>query len=588
MARATARGWALGALALATALGAACARLPGRRGTPAPAPRADSARAAADTARRDTAVAAAPRDSAARADSARAADSVRADSATRGRPRRANADPSSRCGEVTFNEPLVYPTSRFQRISDGQGRYITFFGGGVFARCEAVGSTLRADSAESYEALGQVILVGNVVYEEPRRARVTSSRLTYYTNEERLLAEGNVIVTLPSGSTMFGPSVEYLRAVTRVRPASRLTATGRPTLQVVGGAARGTAAARAPDTSVTSIIANTIVNEADSIVFASGLVQIERTDVLANSDSATFDQGTEVARLLRNATIRGKRQRPFTLSGARIDLFARERQLTRVVARDSARIVSEDINLRSDTVDLRLTAGELERAFAWGPSRAIATSPERDVVADSIAAVLPGQRVRELWAVRRAVARSVPDSTRVVSRERDLLRGDTIHAQFDTLAAARDTTRTPPVRRIRAVGNASSLYQVASNRGRTAPPAINYVRGRTITVDFDSGQVETVTVVDSATGVYLEPADSSADSTRVDSIAVPTIVPARPGAPAPGIPAPGMPAPGIPAPTSPTPPAAPAPGTPAPARPPVAPNSTPFLHAQPDPTVDGR
>ena len=582
MPRPAARAWALGALALVTAVAGACSRLPGRRGGGTPAPR-DSARVATDTARPAPAVPTPARDSAVRADSGRAADSVRADSAradsVAGRPRRAAVDPSARCGEVRYNDPQQYPTSRLQRLSDGQGKYITFFGGGVFARCVAVGSTLRADSAESYESLGQIILVGNVVYEEPRRARLTSMRLTYYTNEERLLAEGSVVMTLPSGSTMMGPSVEYLRAVTRVRPASKLTAIGRPTLEVVGGAARGTAAARAPDTSVTTIVANTIVNEADSIVYATGQVQIERTDVQANSDSATFDQGTEVARLLRNATIRGKRDRPFTLSGARIDLYAREKQLTRVVSRDSARIVSEDINLRSDTVDLRLVEGKLERAFAWGPSRAVATSPERDVIADSIAAVLPGQRVRELWAVRRAVASSIPDSAKLVSKERDLLRGDTIHAQFDTLAAARDTTKTPPVRRIRAVGNASSLFQVASNKGRTATPAINYVRGRKITVDFDSGQVETVTVTDSAAGAYLEPADSTRDSTRVDSIAVPTNVPARPGAPLPGRPAPVTPA--APTPAAPT-PAAPTrpPGT----TPPSA--ATPFRHEPLEPSVD--
>ncbi|GLC27221.1 hypothetical protein [Roseisolibacter agri] len=582
MPRPAARAWALGALALLTAVAGACSRLPGRRGG-TPAPR-DTAPVAVDTTRRDTTPAAAVRDSAARADSIRRADSVRTDSARAdsiaGRPRRTSVDPSSRCGEVTFNEPQVYPTSRLQRLSDGQGKYITFFGGGVFARCVAVGSTLRADSAESYESLGQIILVGNVVYDEPRRARLTSMRLTYYTNEERLMAEGSVVMTMPSGTTMMGPSVEYLRAVTRVRPASRLTAIGRPTLQVVGGAARGTAAARAPDTSVTTIVANTIVNEADSVVYASGQVQIERTDVLSNSDSATFDQGTDVARLLRRATIRGTRDRPFTLSGARIDLYARERQLTRVVSRDSARIVSEDINLRSDTVDLRLTEGRLERAFAWGPSRAIATSPDRDVTADSIAAVLPGQRVRELWAVRRAVASSIPDTAKLVSKERDLLRGDTIHAQFDTLAAKRDTTKTPPVRRIRAAGHASSLYQVASSKGRTAPPAINYVRGRTITVDFDSGQVETVTVTDSAAGAYLEPVDSTRDSTRVDSIAVPTVVPARPGAPLPGRPAPGNPAPGSPATPTPAAPTRPA-GTPPPA-------AAPFRHEPLEPSLDRR
>ncbi|MDF1505040.1 hypothetical protein PYV61_18970, partial [Roseisolibacter sp. H3M3-2] len=472
--------------------------------------------------RRDAAVRA---DTAARTDSARRADSVPADTSTPARARRAaEPDPTGRCGRnITFNTPPVYPTSRFQLLNDGAGNAVSFFGGGVFVRCPAVGSTLRADSAEYYENIGQLILIGNVVYEEPRRHRLSSFRLTYYTNEERLLAEGNVIATLPSGTTMSGPTVDYLRAVARVRPASRLTATGRPEVRAVGGADRGRrdSTSRGRDTSVTTILANVIVDEADSVVFASGQVEITRTDLVATSDSATFDQLSEVARLLRNANIRGTRGRPYTLSGARIDLFARERELTRVVARDSARVVSEDLNLRSDTVDMRLVGGEIDRAFAWGPSRAVATSPERDVVADSIAAVLPNQRVRELWAVRRAVARTVPDSTKIVSKERDLLRGDTIHAQFDTLRADGDTSRTPPVRRIRAIGNASSLFQVASQKGRTAPPSINYVRGRNITVDFDTGAVQVVTVTDSAAGVYLEPVDSTADSTRVDSIAVP-------------------------------------------------------------------
>jgi hypothetical protein len=127
---------------------------------------------------------------------------------------------------------------------------------------------------------------------------------------------------------------------------------------------------------------------------------------------------------------------------------------------------------------------------------------------------MPDQRIRELHAVRRAVARSIPDSTKIASKERDFLAGDTIVARFDTLAAARDTTKNPPVKQIVAAGNASSLYQIASSEGRTATPGINYVKGRRITVDFDSSQVQTVTVTDSATGVYLEPGDSTSDSTR--------------------------------------------------------------------------
>jgi len=77
----------------------------------------------------------------------------------------------------------------------------------------------------------------------------------------------------------------------------------------------------------------------------------------------------------------------------------------------------------------------------------------------------------------------------------------------------RDTTTNPPVREIVADGNAFSVYQIGGSGAKTNKPAINYVRGRRITVAFDSGQVNTVTVTDSATGVYLDPSDSTQDST---------------------------------------------------------------------------
>jgi len=177
--------------------------------------------------------------------------------------------------------------------------------------------------------------------------------------------------------------------------------------------------------------------------------------------------------------------------------------------------VSADLDLKSDTVDLRVRDSRVEHAYAWGPSRATAVSPERDVVADSIEAIMPDQRIHEMHAVRRALARSLPDSTKIVSKERDFLKGDTIVARFDTIAAARDTTKNPPIREIVAAGNATSFYQIAASEGRSSPPGINYVEGRIITVVFDSGQMRTVTVTDSARGVYLEPgADSTADSAR--------------------------------------------------------------------------
>lgn len=496
----------LAALTAAVAL-ASCRRGQAPRATPAPS-RPDTAPRpiAVDTgARRDTAPS--RRDTVA---------SAARDSGVRRAPtnrRREPEDPSRRCGKVNIEET---PTSRLNALQDASGKYVSYVGGNVVVHCTGVNNRLASDSAESYETQGQLILINNVSYDEPNRVRLTSNRLTYFQREERLVAEGNVNVTLPSGTTLVGPRAEYYRAVPSIRPGSRLAADGRPTLRVIGRPApRGRDSARAnaptqPDTG--TIIANLIIDENDSLVFASGQVQIIRTDVVANSDSATFDQGTEAARLLRNARIEGQRGRPFTLSGALVDLFSRDRDLSRIVSRGDAHVVSKELDLKSDTVDLRVRDNRVERAYAWGPSRATATSPQQDVVADSIEAILPEQRIRELHAVRRAIARSLPDSTKIVSNERDLLAGDTIVARFDTLAAARDTTTNPPVREIVADGHASSLYQIANGPARTAKPGVNYVKGRRITVAFDSGQVHTVTVTDSATGVYLDPSDSTADS----------------------------------------------------------------------------
>jgi hypothetical protein len=74
---------------------------------------------------------------------------------------------------------------------------------------------------------------------------------------------------------------------------------------------------------------------------------------------------------------------------------------------------------------------------------------------------------------------------------------------------------------------------MASRQGIDAPPAINYVRGRVISAVFDSAEVRTVTVIDSAGGVYLEPGVDSAATARsgrarADSAAAS----AGPGAPA--------------------------------------------------------
>ena len=107
--------------------------------------------------------------------------------------------------------------------------------------------------------------------------------------------------------------------------------------------------------------------------------------------------------------------------------------------------------------------------------------------------------------MRHAWAQSDPDSTKIRSKERDRLRGDTIDASFDSTIAPGDTTTRPQLTGLVAHGNARSFYQVAVSGAPIDKPAINYVTGRSINVAFANRTVDRVTVTEQATGVYVEP-----------------------------------------------------------------------------------
>jgi len=381
-------------------------------------------------------------------------------------------------------------------------KHTTFLSGGVVAHCIGQGNTLTADSAEYYEAEGRLYLVGNVHYTEPR-ATVTSRTMTYYQTDDHLHAEGEVVAIMSNGSTLRGPVADYYRSRPQ-RPIARMFAPGRPTVTLVQKDTTGRG--RPPDTA--HVVANQINMEGDSLVYASGRVQITRPDLLATGDSAFMDSGHDFARLMRQPSVQGKGTRSFTLTGGVIDVYSRNRQVERVVATPKGHALSQDLELVADSIDLRVQANELQRAMAWGAGRAHAVSPEREIVADSIDAIMPGQRIREVRALRKAYAESNPDSG-VVSTQRDWMSGDTIVAHFDSLVAG-DTSSKPKIREIVADGNAKSFYQMKNSKGPSTQPSVNYVRGRMIDILFADRKVATVTVIDQATGVLVEPAEASA------------------------------------------------------------------------------
>jgi hypothetical protein len=418
--------------------------------------------------------------------------------------------PSGPCVLVFENTP----TTRLNSIKLPSGVYNSYIGGGVIAHCPVQQLTLISDSAEYYGDQHLLYMIDHVHYLEPR-ADVHADRGTYYEVDARLIADGHVDAKLPSGTTMLGPHADYLRALPGVRTDAQLTATGRPHMNLVQRDSTGT-----PSEPV-GVDANTIVSLNDSLVFASGQVDIDRSDVDAHGDSAYMDQGIEFTRLMRHPLIHGKKHRPFVLRGVVIDLYSHLHQLQKVKSYAKADAVSQELHLISDTIDLRMVEGKLIRAYAWGPTRAHAITPDRDILADSIDALLPGQVLRQVRSIRKAYAQSIPDTVKFKSKEKDWMRGDTIIAYFDSTqvdsvhrpaahpgSSPGDSTEEQPqpdVRTVVGIVEAQAFYQMPPKDRCADRPALNYSRGHKITINMEKKAVQNVFVVDSAQGVYLEP-----------------------------------------------------------------------------------
>lgn len=411
------------------------------------------------------------------------------------------------------------PTTHITGTTLPSGETIQYAGGGIYVDCPSKGITLHSDSAEIYSD-NRVFLLGNVDYKEPRFA-MTSDFLTYYLADERILAAGNVNARLPSGSTLVGPQAEYRRAVPRVRARAQLLAPGRPTVTIVQRDASG------KTEPPINVIANTIFMDGDSLIYGGGQVEIIRPELNAKADSAFISTGQELMQLMRNPVVEGTRGRPFKLVGERIDVFAKQRKVQRILSRANAVATSRDLTLNADTIDLRVANDLLERAYAWGPGRARARSPEQNLLADSLDVLMPSQRVREVRAVRHAFAEGKADTLKFRADTTNWMRGDTIHAYFDTIPP-KDTTKGPAIQRLVAVGNASSYYHLAPTDTTLRRAAISYVTGNRITITFNEQRLAAVAVAGPVAGMHLEP---SADTTRTGPPAAPGRRGGQPGAP---------------------------------------------------------
>lgn len=451
-----------------------------------------------------------------------------------------------------------------------EGQRVVEASGPLLVVCDA-GEELRADSAVIFQAINEVHLYGRVDYKDPTRT-LTSDYATYNSGTGRLWATGNVVFTdRTRGSTLRGPNLEYFRAA-EGRPEPEAIATGRPHLTVVPRSDGG----RRRDPM--EVDADRITTVGERFVTAQGRVIIRGREMNGAADEAFYDADAERLELRRNARATGDR---YELTGQYIESNLRDGALSHVLARENARLVNDRLRVTGPQLQLWFEDDLLQRMVsghaASGPSadgRSVALASGFRMEADSLEAISPGQRMREVHAVGNARGESW-DTTRVSGpaldsdddgserlqqlalEERDLIFADTIIGYFkqDTAVAAADlaadlpadtavaavdddapapaaraaapaATATPggdddpELERMVATGDARSLYRTRSDReGQKA--GINYVTGDQIDLAFLDGEVDVARVRGLKRGLYLDPIPVAAAPPAPDDAAEP-------------------------------------------------------------------
>ncbi|MDP9347932.1 MAG: hypothetical protein M3P24_02105, partial [Gemmatimonadota bacterium] len=260
----------------------------------------------------------------------------------------------------------------------------------------AGGTTLRADSAVVYESNNEVHLLGRVDYRDPTRT-LTSDYATYSSATGRLYATGNVVFTdRTRGSTLRGPELEYFRAM-EGRPQAQVIANQRPHLTVVPSNA--SAGNREP----LQIDADRVTTIGENYFSASGNVVVHRSDLDATASEAFHDSQQETLQLRGSARIRGER---FDMAGETIDANLPGGKISEAVAKEKGELVSE--RLRVDGPEIRLFFKDdllqrlVTRRTGEGGERPLVTSTDFRMEADSLEAILPGQKLERVIAIGRA------------------------------------------------------------------------------------------------------------------------------------------------------------------------------------------
>jgi lipopolysaccharide export system protein LptA len=385
-----------------------------------------------------------------------------------------------------------------------------FAGGNVRLSCRGTQITMRSDSVASYG--GSVVqFIGNVKYRDST-VTMDADRGTYYRAGEKWEARGNVTTSnAKSGSTLVGPSLDYLREVPGVRDTAEMYAVSRPKIRYA--TVDSTGAQGEPYL----IVADRVRLKGNDQIWAGGKVTVDRSDFTARSDSMRLDtgKGGDGTLIGGNPTLRGVGADSFIVSGNRIDLKLDGKELTYLLAKGKGHTVSKEWDLVADTIAMDLNARKLEQTLAWGDSiRPSATSPAYALKADSLALDTPGQRLKEVRGFGKGW---LGGATYPPTKDRDWMKGDTIVARFtqaDSGGRSRAALSQIEARR------AAQSYHLEPNVKFPTRPSVNYARGDVIVVTLKQDSTRAVDRVDirgKVDGVQLEATSDTTSKPKADS-----------------------------------------------------------------------
>ena len=261
-----------------------------------------------------------------------------------------------------------------------------FAGGNVRLSCRGTKISMQSDSVAAYG--GNVVqFIGRVKYRDSTLT-MDADRGTYFKNRERWEARGKVVTkNLVTGSTLTGPSLDYMRVVKGVRDTMEMFATGRPTIQYFPSDTGGQKA------EPYVIVGDRVRLKGDDRIFAGGKVTVDRSDFASRSDSLRLDTGPggDGSLIGGRPVLRGLGADSFSITGNRIDLKLEGRELTYLLAKGNGKAVNKEWELVADTIALDVNHRKLEQTLAWGDSlRPSATSTSYAMKADSLALDTPG------------------------------------------------------------------------------------------------------------------------------------------------------------------------------------------------------